>query len=74
MIEREPPSHQLVQRDQLMDVPKDQLWFHGRDVQGRVARAEADFVAGRSARTETPDEAHQQFLDSLKAAPVEGLI
>lgn len=46
-------------------VPKNQLWFHESAVQQRVAQAEAEFAAGRSVRTETPEEA-QQFLDSLK--------
>ncbi len=46
-------------------VPRDQLWFHDPAVRKRVEAAEEDFAAGRSARTETPDEA-QAFLDSLK--------
>jgi AbrB family looped-hinge helix DNA binding protein len=46
-------------------VPKDQLWFHHPEMQRRVGRAESDFTAGRSTRTETPEEA-QAFLDSLK--------
>lgn len=46
-------------------MPKDQLWFHHSDVQGRVAEAEADFRAGRSMRTSTVDEA-QAHLDRLK--------
>jgi predicted RNase H-like HicB family nuclease/bifunctional DNA-binding transcriptional regulator/antitoxin component of YhaV-PrlF toxin-antitoxin module len=49
-------------------VPKDQLWFHHPEVQGRVARSEQDFAAGRSTRTETPEEA-QSLLDSLKSEP-----
>jgi AbrB family looped-hinge helix DNA binding protein len=46
-------------------VPKDQLWFHHPEMQARIKRAESDLAAGRSVRTETPDEA-QAFLDSLK--------
>ncbi len=46
-------------------VPNDQLWFHHPEMQARVARAESDFAAGRSTRTQTPEEA-QAFLDSLK--------
>lgn len=49
-------------------VPKDQLWFHHPDMQARVARAEKDFVEGRSTRTQTPEEA-QALLDSLKQRP-----
>jgi bifunctional DNA-binding transcriptional regulator/antitoxin component of YhaV-PrlF toxin-antitoxin module len=48
-------------------VPKDQLWFHHPEMERRVARAEADFREGRSARVETPEEA-QSFLDGLKRA------
>lgn len=46
-------------------VPNDQLWFHHRDMQARIARAEEDFAEGRSVRTSSPKEA-QGFLDSLK--------
>jgi bifunctional DNA-binding transcriptional regulator/antitoxin component of YhaV-PrlF toxin-antitoxin module len=46
-------------------VPRDQLWFHHPEVQERVERAESDLAAGRSTRTETPEEA-QAFLDTLK--------
>jgi AbrB family looped-hinge helix DNA binding protein len=46
-------------------VPRDQLWFHHPEMQERIGRAESDFAAGRSTRTETPEEA-QAFLDSLK--------
>ncbi len=46
-------------------VPKDQLWFHHPEVQRRVGEAEEDFAAGRSTRTETPEDA-QAFLDDLK--------
>jgi len=46
-------------------VPNDQLWFHHPKMRARVAKAEADFAAGRSTRTKTLREA-QTFLDSLK--------
>jgi hypothetical protein len=46
-------------------MPNDQLWFHHPEMQTRVARAERDFVEGRSTRTQTPEEA-QALLDSLK--------
>jgi bifunctional DNA-binding transcriptional regulator/antitoxin component of YhaV-PrlF toxin-antitoxin module len=46
-------------------VPKDQLWFHHPEMRRRLEEAEADFRAGRSTHTETPDEA-QKLLDSLK--------
>ncbi len=46
-------------------IPRDQLWFHSQEVQERVLEAEEDFAAGRSTRTETPEEA-QAFLDELK--------
>jgi AbrB family looped-hinge helix DNA binding protein len=49
-------------------VPKDQLWFYHPEMQARVARAEADFAAGRSTKTRTLKEA-QAFLDSLKRPP-----
>ncbi|MCP4664519.1 MAG: AbrB family transcriptional regulator [bacterium] len=49
-------------------IPNDQLWFHHPEVQARVNRAERDFAAGRSTRTETPEEA-QELLDSLKEQP-----
>jgi AbrB family looped-hinge helix DNA binding protein len=53
-------------------VPNDQLWFHHPKMQARVAEAEADFAAGRTTRTETPEEA-RAFLDHLKhAAATEG--
>lgn len=52
-------------------VPRDQLWFHDAAVRKRVEAAEGDFVAGRSVRTETPDEA-QAFLDSLKQHDADG--
>jgi bifunctional DNA-binding transcriptional regulator/antitoxin component of YhaV-PrlF toxin-antitoxin module len=46
-------------------IPHDQLWFHHADMRARVARAEADFAAGRSAHTRTPAQA-RTFLDGLK--------
>jgi AbrB family looped-hinge helix DNA binding protein len=46
-------------------IPKDQLWFYHPEMQARIARAEADFAAGRYTVTRTPEEA-QAFLDSLK--------
>jgi AbrB family looped-hinge helix DNA binding protein len=46
-------------------VPKDQLWFYHPEMQARIARAEADFAAGRFTTTRTPEEA-QAFLDTLK--------
>jgi AbrB family looped-hinge helix DNA binding protein len=46
-------------------VPNDQLWFYHPEMQARIARAEADFAAGRYTTTRTPEEA-QAFLDSLK--------
>jgi hypothetical protein len=49
-------------------VPNDQLWFHQPEMQARIRRAEEDFAAGRSTRTETPAQA-QGLLDSLKRKP-----
>src|SRR5436305_11730167 len=49
-------------------VPNDQLWFHQPEMQARIRRAEEDFAAGRSTRTETPAQA-QALLDSLKRKP-----
>jgi AbrB family looped-hinge helix DNA binding protein len=49
-------------------IPKDQLWFYHPEMQARIARAEADFAAGRSTKTRTLKEA-QDFLDSLKRPP-----
>lgn len=46
-------------------VPNDQLWFYHPEMQARIARAEADFAAGRYTTTRTLQEA-QDFLDSLK--------
>jgi AbrB family looped-hinge helix DNA binding protein len=46
-------------------IPNDQLWFYHPEMQARIARAEADFAAGRYTTTRTPEEA-QAFLDSLK--------
>jgi AbrB family looped-hinge helix DNA binding protein len=48
-------------------VPRDQLWFHHREMQERVKRAEAQVKAGQVHTTHTPVEA-QAFLDSLKKA------
>jgi len=46
-------------------IPKDQLWFHHPEMQARIRRAESDLAAGRSTKTQTPEEA-QAFLDRLK--------
>ena len=46
-------------------VPNDQLWFYHPEMQARIAKAEADFAAGRFTTTRTLEEA-QAFLDSLK--------
>jgi AbrB family looped-hinge helix DNA binding protein len=46
-------------------VPNDQLWFYHSEIQARIAKAEADFAAGRYTTTRTLREA-QDFLDSLK--------
>jgi len=46
-------------------IPNDQLWFYHPEMQARIARAEADFAAGRYTTTRTLQEA-QDFLDSLK--------
>lgn len=46
-------------------IPNDQLWFHHPEMQARIARAEEDFKAGRSTKTDTPEQA-QAFLDGLK--------
>jgi len=58
----------LLEREHTEMAPNDQLWFHHPEMQTRVARAERDFVEGRSTRTQTtqtPEEA-QALLDSLK--------
>ena len=47
-------------------VPRDQLWFHHPEMQGRIRKAEADLATGRTKVTRTPAEA-QALLDSLKA-------
>ena len=47
-------------------VPVDQLWFHGAEGRSRVARAEDDFLAGRSTRTHGEPET-LRHLDALKA-------
>lgn len=49
-------------------VPTDQRWFHHPEMQQRVARAEADFAAGRFTKTRSHKEA-QAFLDGLKKPP-----
>jgi bifunctional DNA-binding transcriptional regulator/antitoxin component of YhaV-PrlF toxin-antitoxin module len=46
-------------------LPQDQFWFHHPEMQKRMEAAAADFDAGRSTRTVTP-EAAQAFLDGLK--------
>ncbi|HET7321891.1 MAG TPA: AbrB/MazE/SpoVT family DNA-binding domain-containing protein, partial [Longimicrobiaceae bacterium] len=46
-------------------VPRDQLWFHYPEMQRRIEGAEADFAAGRSEHTDTPEQA-QELLDRLK--------
>lgn len=46
-------------------VPRDQLWVHHPEMRDRIEKAESDFGAGRSTRTETPEDA-QRHLDSLK--------
>ncbi len=46
-------------------VPRDQLWFHHPEMQKRVARAEAEFGAGRGTRTRSLKSA-RALLDRLK--------
>jgi AbrB family looped-hinge helix DNA binding protein len=46
-------------------VPRDQLWFHHPDMQGRIRRAEADLAEGRTQVTRTTAEA-QALLDGYK--------
>jgi len=58
-------SHGTIELIPAALVPRDQLWFHHPDVQERVAEAEADFAAGRSTRSATPEDA-QAHLDRLK--------
>ncbi len=48
-------------------VPNDQLWFYHPEMQARIAKAEADFAAGRFTRTTTPEET-KDFFDGLKKA------
>ena len=48
------------------EVP-DQRWFRHPEMQARIVEAEADFAAGRSVRTTTPEEA-QAFLEILKSS------
>jgi AbrB family looped-hinge helix DNA binding protein len=47
-------------------VPRNQLWFHHPEMQGRIRKAEADVAAGRTKVTRTLAEA-QALLDSVKA-------
>lgn len=47
-------------------IPQDQLWFHTKEIQSRIARAEDDFRSGRSTKTHGEEET-QAFLDSLKS-------
>ena len=47
-------------------VPRDQLWFHHPEMQGRIRKAEANLAAGRTKVTRTPAEA-QALLASFKA-------
>jgi bifunctional DNA-binding transcriptional regulator/antitoxin component of YhaV-PrlF toxin-antitoxin module len=65
LILLEPTDHGTFEMVPASLVPKDQLWFHHPEVRERVDAAEAEFAAGRSTRTETPQEA-QAFLDDLK--------
>lgn len=46
-------------------VPRDQMWFHSPEVQGRIAAGEEDFRAGRFTPTSGSAET-QRYLDSLK--------
>ena len=46
-------------------VPRDQLWFHHPEMQGRLRKAEADVVAGRTQVTRSAAEA-QALLDRFK--------
>jgi hypothetical protein len=56
----------------MTQAPKSQLWFRHPEMQKRIGQAESDLTAGRSTRTETPEEA-QALLDSLKK-PAEPLL
>jgi len=63
LLERTP--HETYELVPASVVPNDQLWFYHPEMQARIARAEADFAAGRYTTTRTLQEA-QDFLDSLK--------
>jgi hypothetical protein len=62
------PGHGTFELVPASLVPKDQRWLHHPEVRRRVGEAEKDFTAGRSTRTETPEDA-QAFLDDLKTRP-----
>jgi len=47
-------------------VPRDQLWFHHPEMQGRIRKAEADLAEGRTRVTRTAAEA-QALLDGFKS-------
>jgi AbrB family looped-hinge helix DNA binding protein len=46
-------------------VPRDQLWFHHREMQARIQKAEADVAEGRTKVTRTAAGA-RALLDSWK--------
>lgn len=46
-------------------VPRDQLWFHHPEMQGRIRKAEADLAKGRTQVTRSVSEA-QALLDRFK--------
>lgn len=46
-------------------VPRDQLWFHHKEMQRRVRKAEADVAEGRTNVTHSVEEA-QALLESFK--------
>jgi AbrB family looped-hinge helix DNA binding protein len=46
-------------------VPRDQLWFHHPEMQGRIRKAEADLTEGRTKVTRSVGEA-QALLDGFK--------
>ena len=46
-------------------VPRDQLWFHHPEMQGRIRKAEADLAEGRTKATRTVAEA-KALLDRFK--------
>jgi AbrB family looped-hinge helix DNA binding protein len=43
-------------------VPRDQLWFHHPEMQGRIAKAEADLAAGRVKVAHSAGEAQELFF------------